>query len=40
MDDYRVLLSKRGKVERAPSGLSRKDERRARAAARAKAAAA
>jgi ATP-binding cassette, subfamily F, member 3 len=40
MDDYRVLLSKRGKPERVSSGLSRKDERRARAEARAKAAAA
>jgi len=40
MDDYRVLLSKRGKPERVSSGPSRRDERRARAEARAKAAAA
>jgi ATP-binding cassette subfamily F protein 3 len=38
MEDYRVLLAKRGKPARAEAGLSRKDERRLRAEARAKAA--
>ncbi len=36
MDDYRLLLGKKGKPARAESGPSRKDERRARAEARAK----
>jgi len=35
MDDYRALLAKRGKPVRVESGLSRKDERRLRAEARA-----
>jgi ATP-binding cassette subfamily F protein 3 len=39
MDDYRTLLAKRGKPVRAETGLSRKDERRMRAEARAKKAA-
>jgi len=39
MDDYRALLAKRGKPVRAETGLSRKDERRMRAEARAKKAA-
>jgi len=34
MDDYRVLLLKRGKPAKQPGGNSKKDERRARAAAR------
>ncbi len=39
MDDYRALLAKKGKPVKAESGLSRKDERRLRAEARAKKAA-
>jgi len=39
MDDYRTLLLKRAKPPRAESGLSRKEERRLRAEARARAAA-
>ncbi len=39
MDDYRVLLSRKGKVARAEGGRSKKDERRARAQARARLAA-
>jgi ATP-binding cassette subfamily F protein 3 len=39
MDDYRVLLAKKGKPVKAESGPSRKDERRMRAEARAKKAA-
>ena len=36
MDDYRALLAKKGRVQKpASAGLSRKDERRARADARA-----
>ena len=40
MDDYRLLLSKKGKPPKAEGGISRKDERRARAEARARAKAA
>jgi ATP-binding cassette subfamily F protein 3 len=40
MDDYRTLLTKRARPARQESGVSRKDARRARAEARAKAAAA
>ncbi len=39
MDEYRALLAKKGKPVRVESGLSRKDERRLRAEARAKKAA-
>jgi ATP-binding cassette subfamily F protein 3 len=39
MDDYRALLAKKGKPVRAEAGLSRKDERRLRAEARARTAA-
>jgi ATP-binding cassette subfamily F protein 3 len=40
MDDYRLLLSRKGKPARAEGGRNKKDERRARAEERARLAAA